>query len=246
MALPETDCADFLVVWEFLRGCGLPYCSLYDDGYTSLGNRKNTVRNEMLRCADGTYLPAHMLRSSDEHLERINRTSAEGQAPAACPVEPLDAAYQTPLAVRVRSGSMTVGCKLLLSLQSVLESVRACVTSADIQIVSTSSAASVTSAVDLCHSYVDNSVVDILLCDEHGKHGAIDFAYNEGKDAITNWESIPGTHWRFCVLGQTLILCVHSTDTSSSTCKFDDNRDKLNFCGSIIRSFLGSKVSLKC
>lgn len=66
-------------VWEFLRVCELPYCALYDQGYTSLGNRKNTVRNEKLLVRDSsgkvTYLPAYRLKTADEHLERKNRTS---------------------------------------------------------------------------------------------------------------------------------------------------------------------------
>jgi hypothetical protein len=35
----------FYTVWEFLLGCQLPYCGLYDEGYTSLGNKSNTVPN---------------------------------------------------------------------------------------------------------------------------------------------------------------------------------------------------------
>eukprot|EP00936_MAST-01D_sp_MAST-1D-sp1_P000307 g307.t1 len=72
-------------VWRFLRQCGLPYCSLYDDGYTSLGNVKNTQRNPALRCAAaesavdddrdapavGKFLPAHRLE--DGALERKGR-----------------------------------------------------------------------------------------------------------------------------------------------------------------------------
>ena len=37
------------------------YCSLYDEGYTSLGGVHNTTKNASLRRADGSYAPAHTL-----------------------------------------------------------------------------------------------------------------------------------------------------------------------------------------
>eukprot|EP01041_Mallomonas_annulata_P011343 gene11343-23736_t len=65
-------------VWEFLRTADLPYCSLYDQGYSSLGHASNTVRNPALlvmHSNDGNggdvYLPAYML--VDESLERSCR-----------------------------------------------------------------------------------------------------------------------------------------------------------------------------
>ena len=57
-------------VWAFLRGTGLPYCALYDKGYTSIGTRFDTVPNEALRAGEG-FLPAYLLE--DESLERSNR-----------------------------------------------------------------------------------------------------------------------------------------------------------------------------
>ncbi|KAL7539266.1 hypothetical protein ACHAXR_009133 [Thalassiosira sp. AJA248-18] len=60
-------------VWHFLRFFELPYCSLYDDGYTSLGTVKNTLPCPALR-KDGEneeYWPAYMLR--EWGLERAGR-----------------------------------------------------------------------------------------------------------------------------------------------------------------------------
>ena len=56
------------VVWDFLLGAKLPYCKLYDEGYTSLGNIDNTIKNSALLQNDGTYLPAYKL--IDLSLER--------------------------------------------------------------------------------------------------------------------------------------------------------------------------------
>lgn len=65
-------------VWLFLRTLGLPYCSLYDQGYTSLGKVNNTRRNPSLASGgDGSYAPAYML--ADWKMERSGReTSGEG------------------------------------------------------------------------------------------------------------------------------------------------------------------------
>jgi len=60
-------------VWEFLIICHLPYCSLYDEGYTSLGSVESTLPNAALSRHDGRYSPAHMLH--DPRLERAGRTS---------------------------------------------------------------------------------------------------------------------------------------------------------------------------
>jgi FAD synthetase len=61
-------------VWAFLHGCSLPYCVLYDAGYTSLGVCANTRRNPALLRPDGSYGPAHELERPE--LERGGRFSS--------------------------------------------------------------------------------------------------------------------------------------------------------------------------
>eukprot|EP00285_Hemiselmis_virescens_P006505 CAMPEP_0173404666 /NCGR_PEP_ID=MMETSP1356-20130122/59938_1 /TAXON_ID=77927 ORGANISM="Hemiselmis virescens, Strain PCC157" /NCGR_SAMPLE_ID=MMETSP1356 /ASSEMBLY_ACC=CAM_ASM_000847 /LENGTH=549 /DNA_ID=CAMNT_0014365373 /DNA_START=1 /DNA_END=1647 /DNA_ORIENTATION=- len=42
-------------VWDFINACELPYCTLYDHGYTSLGTVKDTIRNpELLKSESET------------------------------------------------------------------------------------------------------------------------------------------------------------------------------------------------
>lgn len=70
-------------IWAFLRaeelrepdGRGLEYCEMYDQGYTSLGGVKDTIRNPKLRFVgeDGRehYRPAYELtEDTDERLGR--------------------------------------------------------------------------------------------------------------------------------------------------------------------------------
>ncbi|PVU92442.1 hypothetical protein BB559_003714 [Furculomyces boomerangus] len=58
-------------IWEFIRETKIPYCSLYDEGYTSLGDIGHTVANPSL-AKDGVYQPAWKL--TDSVLERNGRS----------------------------------------------------------------------------------------------------------------------------------------------------------------------------
>eukprot|EP00002_Diphylleia_rotans_P038454 TRINITY_DN8751_c0_g1_i1.p1 TRINITY_DN8751_c0_g1~~TRINITY_DN8751_c0_g1_i1.p1 ORF type:complete len:287 (-),score=61.28 TRINITY_DN8751_c0_g1_i1:473-1333(-) len=62
---------DYKDIWEFTKALQLPYCRLYELGYTSLGSTKNTVPNPALKQDDGSYLPAHYLQ--DGSRERDGR-----------------------------------------------------------------------------------------------------------------------------------------------------------------------------
>ncbi|KAI7868790.1 hypothetical protein BDF14DRAFT_1790918 [Spinellus fusiger] len=62
-------------IWDFLLKLGIPYCSLYDQGYTSLGSMENTQPNPQLKDELGsTFKPAYLLK--DELYERCGRKSS--------------------------------------------------------------------------------------------------------------------------------------------------------------------------
>ncbi|KAK9153897.1 hypothetical protein Sjap_001377 [Stephania japonica] len=63
-------------VWAFLLACKVKYCSLYDQGYTSIGSIHDTVPNVLLRegdssCSGEHFRPAYLL--TDGRLERAGR-----------------------------------------------------------------------------------------------------------------------------------------------------------------------------
>ncbi|CAL8102164.1 unnamed protein product [Calicophoron daubneyi] len=74
-------------VWQFLRQLSLPYCSLYDVGYTSIGSMEDTHPNPELRYVTESgrtgYRPAYLL--TDSSLERSGRRrrlpNSTGHAP---------------------------------------------------------------------------------------------------------------------------------------------------------------------
>lgn len=61
-------------VWHLIRQYDLPYCHLYDNGYTSLGKVSDTIPNPALRKKDGSgFWPAYML--PDWSMERAGRAT---------------------------------------------------------------------------------------------------------------------------------------------------------------------------
>lgn len=67
----QADCGDS----QFLIHLGVPYCELYDHGYTSLGGTTDTHPNPALKgVGEGgevAYRPAHELEDDDQ--ERLGR-----------------------------------------------------------------------------------------------------------------------------------------------------------------------------
>ncbi|EUC61386.1 phosphoadenosine phosphosulfate reductase family protein [Rhizoctonia solani AG-3 Rhs1AP] len=72
----------YVQVWQYLRHPRLkvPYCHLYDDGYTSLGSTYNTFKNPALQISSTgsppTWKPAYALE--DGSLERAGRGNGVG------------------------------------------------------------------------------------------------------------------------------------------------------------------------
>lgn len=60
-------------VWNFILTFGIPYCSLYEAGYTYLGNKSNTTKNEELYLGDGKYQPAWNAKQENECKSRANK-----------------------------------------------------------------------------------------------------------------------------------------------------------------------------
>nr|XP_023018916.1 FAD synthase-like [Leptinotarsa decemlineata] len=66
-------------IWDYLLYYKIPYCKLYDMGYTSLGNASNTIKNPSLAYFDEklgaeSYLPAYkMMNESEERSGRNAR-----------------------------------------------------------------------------------------------------------------------------------------------------------------------------
>ncbi|KAJ1663210.1 3'-phosphoadenosine 5'-phosphosulfate sulfotransferase [Coemansia sp. RSA 1646] len=75
-------------IWGSIRGMGVRYCCLYDQGYTSLGDVDSTKRNPAL-LKDGCYQPAWSL--VDRCLERSGRSSTSTDEDPLLSVLPLPA-----------------------------------------------------------------------------------------------------------------------------------------------------------
>ncbi|KAG4302571.1 hypothetical protein PCANB_001129 [Pneumocystis canis] len=61
----------YSLIWKFLRGLNVKYCSLYDEGYTSIGCIQDTFPNPELQIDQNKFKPAYEL--IDEHKERLGR-----------------------------------------------------------------------------------------------------------------------------------------------------------------------------
>lgn len=61
----------YMDIWSYLINKKVTYCSLYDKGYTSIGDMKSTMPNPMLKTTDGKFEPAFKLEN--QQYERLGR-----------------------------------------------------------------------------------------------------------------------------------------------------------------------------
>lgn len=70
-------------IWEFIVKTKIGYCSLYNVGYTSVGNTQNTIKNDSLKGSDGEFVPAFHLK--DTNSERKGRNLPKSTPPTSPP-----------------------------------------------------------------------------------------------------------------------------------------------------------------
>eukprot|EP01069_Polyplicarium_translucidae_P004321 Polyplicarium_translucidae@DN2553_c1_g1_i6.p1 len=74
-------------VWHFIKKFSLPYCALYDQGFTSLGTPDTTSPNPLLARPDGSFSTASSLSNWDaERSARAGFSTPHAiQSPSSCP-----------------------------------------------------------------------------------------------------------------------------------------------------------------
>ncbi|CAL1399305.1 unnamed protein product [Linum trigynum] len=104
-------------VWAFLLTCKVQYCSLYDQGYTSIGSIHDTTPNSLLCISDSSghkekFKPAYLL--SDGRSERAGRVKKCSPISQHSPVAEDGLDDQESQVKRMRTGSaIAVGDEIL-------------------------------------------------------------------------------------------------------------------------------------
>jgi len=70
---------DYHDIWSFILYFKLPYCTMYDDGYTSIGQTHNTIQNPALAYVDidgkEKFYPAYSLKDGTKERDgRIGKS----------------------------------------------------------------------------------------------------------------------------------------------------------------------------